>query len=165
MNPLTYGGVVGPGLRSFNPIRQQVYGARKCKANRCMPRPANLGMRLRTAGGIQARIKWRHKLDELIIKIDEILKKVKEVVAGLEKLNNPKLSISVDDLKLSVRASNVMCMNDIKTVADIIKRTPNELLKTRNCGNRTLREIEEIMCDLGFRWGRHTGINGGKEHL
>ena len=51
----------------------------------------------------------------------------------------PKLNMSLADLKLSVRATNCLESENIHTVRDLVQRTEDQLLEVRNFGETTLQ--------------------------
>jgi len=63
------------------------------------------------------------------------------------------LDINVDELELSTRASNVLKTARIQTVRDLVGYAPQELMRTKFCGKKTLKEIKTIVEELGFRLG------------
>ncbi len=63
------------------------------------------------------------------------------------------LSISIDDLEISVRAYNSLKSNNIKTLGDIVSRTEQELLKLKNLGKKSLKELEDIVHQYGLEFG------------
>ena len=56
----------------------------------------------------------------------------------------------VRDLDLFVRALNVLVYSGIKTVDDLIPLKKTDLLRLRNCGMRTVKEIEALLLDNGL---------------
>lgn len=60
------------------------------------------------------------------------------------------LSLSVDELALSPRAYHCFKTSNIRTVGDIVQLTEPELLKIRNFGAGSLREIQNILGQLGL---------------
>src|SRR3989442_10148091 len=54
---------------------------------------------------------------------------------------NENLFRNVDELELSVRASNCLKTANIRTIADLVQKTEAELLKTKNFGKKSLNEI------------------------
>ena len=66
---------------------------------------------------------------------------------------NENLFRSVDELELSVRASNCLKTASIRTIADLVQRTEPELLKTKNFGKKSLNEIKTILSEMGLRLG------------
>jgi len=63
------------------------------------------------------------------------------------------LRMSVDELELSVRSHNCLRSANIKTLADLVRRTESELLKFRNFGRKSLAELSEIVEQHGLSFG------------
>jgi DNA-directed RNA polymerase subunit alpha len=64
-----------------------------------------------------------------------------------------KLNLTLNDLKLSVRATNCLESENIMTVRDLIRRNEDQLLEVRNFGETTLNEVQEKLAELGLRLG------------
>lgn len=64
-----------------------------------------------------------------------------------------KLSMSLAELNLSVRATNCLESENINTVRDLVLRTADQLLDIRNFGENTLGEVREKLAELGLRLG------------
>lgn len=69
-----------------------------------------------------------------------------------DKLNENVLK-PIEDLELSVRAYNCLKSAGINLIADLIQKTENELLKTKNFGRRSLQEIKEVLNSQGLKLG------------
>ncbi len=65
-------------------------------------------------------------------------------------------NLSIDDLPFSVRPYSCLVYLNVHTVGDLIKKKPQDLLRVPNFGYKSLREVEEILLDLGITWGRET---------
>ncbi|HMU42720.1 MAG TPA: DNA-directed RNA polymerase subunit alpha [Ignavibacteriaceae bacterium] len=63
------------------------------------------------------------------------------------------LTTSVDDLELSVRSHNCLKAANIRTIADLVRRDEQEMLKFRNFGRKSLAELNEIVENLGLEFG------------
>ncbi|MCX7908562.1 MAG: DNA-directed RNA polymerase subunit alpha [Ignavibacteria bacterium] len=63
------------------------------------------------------------------------------------------LSIPIEDLEISVRAYNCLKTNNIKTLGDIVSYTEQDLLKLKNFGKKSLKELEEIVHQFGLEFG------------
>ena len=63
------------------------------------------------------------------------------------------LRLSVDELELSVRSHNCLRSANIKTLADLVRRSESELLKFRNFGRKSLAELSEIVEQHGLTFG------------
>ncbi|MFG0274356.1 MAG: DNA-directed RNA polymerase subunit alpha [Phycisphaerales bacterium] len=64
-----------------------------------------------------------------------------------------KLNMPINDLELSVRASNCLESAKINTVADLVSRDESDLLKVRSFGRTSLREVKRKLADLGLDLG------------
>lgn len=64
-----------------------------------------------------------------------------------------KLSRSIADLHLSVRATNCLEAERIMTVRELVSRTEESLLDVRNFGDTTLKEVREKLAELGLQLG------------
>src|SRR5262249_11883616 len=64
-----------------------------------------------------------------------------------------KLSMSLAELELSVRATNCLESEGITTVKDLVIRTDEELLEVRNFGETTLKEVKSKLQERGLHLG------------
>lgn len=75
-----------------------------------------------------------------------------EKSVAYDKLNENVLK-PIEDLELSVRAYNCLKSAGINVIAELIQKTENELMKTKNFGKRSLEEIKEVLNRQGLRLG------------
>jgi len=80
---------------------------------------------------------------------EEIPPEIDEEALRIKKL----LKMSVDELELSVRASNCLKAANIETIADLVKRDESEMLKLRNFGRKSLTALSNILESLGLHFG------------
>ncbi|OFV94834.1 MAG: DNA-directed RNA polymerase subunit alpha [Acidobacteria bacterium RIFCSPLOWO2_12_FULL_54_10] len=66
---------------------------------------------------------------------------------------NENLNRSVEELELSVRSYNCLKNANIQTVADLVVRSEQEMLRTKNFGRKSLNEIKEILVIMGLSLG------------
>ena len=64
-----------------------------------------------------------------------------------------KLTMSISELDLSVRASNCLESARIQTVADLVVKSDADLLKVRSFGKTSLREVKKKLQDIGLDLG------------
>ena len=64
--------------------------------------------------------------------------------------DDPVLSRPVRDLELSVRSENCLLRGGVHYIADLVARTRGDLLKIRNLGKISLREIEEKLAKFNM---------------
>jgi DNA-directed RNA polymerase subunit alpha len=66
---------------------------------------------------------------------------------------NENLFRSVEELELSVRSANCLQNANIHLIGELVQRTESEMLKTKNFGRKSLKEIKEILSDMGLSLG------------
>ena len=72
---------------------------------------------------------------------------------SLDMATEAKLSMSLAELDLSVRATNCLESEEIHTVRDLVTKSEEELLEVRNFGETTLNEVREKLGDIGLKLG------------
>ncbi len=66
---------------------------------------------------------------------------------------NKNLFKTVDELELSVRSANCLKNADIKYIGEMVQRSDQDMLKTKNFGRKSLNEIKEILHEMGLDFG------------
>jgi DNA-directed RNA polymerase subunit alpha len=66
---------------------------------------------------------------------------------------NENLYRSVNELELSVRAANCLRNANIRYIGELVQKTEQEMLKTKNFGRKSLNEIKEILVEMGLHLG------------
>ena len=61
-----------------------------------------------------------------------------------------KLSMTIDELDLSVRSYNCLKRANITTVADLINKTGEDMMKVRNMGKKSLDEVQKKLEMMGL---------------
>ena len=78
----------------------------------------------------------------------------------IEKEDNAKekvLEMNIDELELSVRSYNCLKRAGINTVEELTNRTPEDMMKVRNLGRKSLEEVLAKLKELGLQ------LNPGEE--
>ncbi len=60
------------------------------------------------------------------------------------------LEMGIDELELSVRSYNCLKRAGINTIQELISKSPEEMMKVRNLGKKSLDEVEEKLVRLGL---------------
>jgi DNA-directed RNA polymerase subunit alpha len=81
--------------------------------------------------------------------VEEIDDEVNEELERMREL----LARSVEELELSVRSSNCLKAANIKTLGELVQKTESDMLKYRNFGRKSLREIADILDGMGLHLG------------
>ena len=63
---------------------------------------------------------------------------------------NTKLAMTIDELDLSVRSFNCLKRANINTVADLISKTGEDMMKVRNMGKKSLDEVQKKLEMMGL---------------
>ncbi|SKA74791.1 DNA-directed RNA polymerase subunit alpha [Paucidesulfovibrio gracilis DSM 16080] len=66
---------------------------------------------------------------------------------------NPNLFKSIDELELSVRATNCLKAANIQLVGELVQRSEQQMLKTKNFGRKSLDEIRRVLDSMGLKFG------------
>jgi DNA-directed RNA polymerase subunit alpha len=89
----------------------------------------------------------------IFINFEEQPEIIEEMV---ESYNDPRvehLDRSVEELELSVRSYNCLKNANIQTIRELVQKSENEMLKTKNFGRKSLNEIKEILTKMGLSLG------------
>jgi DNA-directed RNA polymerase subunit alpha len=78
---------------------------------------------------------------------------------------NENLFRSVDELEFSVRSQNCLQSADIKYIGELVQKTEQEMLKTKNFGRKSLNEIKEILREMGLEIGMKLDNFPSREEL
>jgi len=82
-----------------------------------------------------------------------------EDVEGDDEISEDELSVKallntpVEDLELSVRSSNCLKNANIKTIGELIRKSEDDIAKTRNFGKKSLEEIKLKLKDRNLNFG------------
>ncbi len=60
------------------------------------------------------------------------------------------LEMSIDELELSVRSYNCLKRAGINTVAELCDKSPDDMMKVRNLGRKSMEEVEQKLSELGL---------------
>jgi DNA-directed RNA polymerase subunit alpha len=90
----------------------------------------------------------------LFIRFEEAFEEEVEEVVD-EEYNRIKelLERSVDELELSVRASNCLRAAQIRTIGELVIKSEQEMLQYRNFGKKSLKEIQDLILTMNLHFG------------
>lgn len=127
----------------------------------------------------KARVGQNNNFDKLILEVwtdgslapQEAVKEASSILmAQLDKIDSPEftdairslmkqneedprqklLETSIDDLELSVRAYNCLKRAAINNVQDLVNKSENEMMKIRNLGRKSLKEVIDKIKEMGL---------------
>ncbi len=77
------------------------------------------------------------------------------------------LERSVDELELSVRSANCLRAARIRSLGDLVTKSEAEMLQYRNFGKKSLREIQDLIENMGLHFGmdvsKYLGVRAGMD--
>ena len=127
----------------------------------------------------KARVGHDNNFDKLVLEVwtngalnpQEAVKEASSIlIAQLDKIDNPEftdaikglmkqndedpkqklLETSIDDMELSVRAYNCLKRASINNVQDLVNKSENEMMKIRNLGRKSLKEVMDKIKEMGL---------------
>jgi len=86
----------------------------------------------------------------LFIDLSENAKTVDVMVEKTDDEKEKVLEMNIDELELSVRSFNCLKRAGINTVEELTNKTPDDMMKVRNLGRKSLDEVLAKLKDLGL---------------
>ena len=87
----------------------------------------------------------------LFIDLSENAKKIDVMVEKEDDEKEKVLEMSIDELELSVRSYNCLKRAGINTVEELTNKTPEDMMKVRNLGRKSLEEVLAKLKELGLQ--------------
>ena len=87
----------------------------------------------------------------LFVDLSENAKTAEIMVEKEEDEHEKVLEMNIDELELSVRSYNCLKRASINTVEELINRTPDDMMKVRNLGKKSLDEVLAKLKELGLQ--------------
>ena len=86
----------------------------------------------------------------LFIDLSEAATKAEVMIENEDDEKEKVLEMSIDELELSVRSYNCLKRAGINTVEELTNRTPEDMMKVRNLGRKSLEEVLAKLDELGL---------------
>ncbi len=102
------------------------------------------------AMALSARIMIEHL--NIVTNLDEIADITGIMNAKQEDTKLKKLETSIDDLDFSVRAYNCLKRAGVNTLGDLTAKSELEMMKVRNLGKKSLKEVIDKVKDMGLKF-------------
>lgn len=88
---------------------------------------------------------------ELLTNVHEAVNDMESVMKEAQgEVQNKGLVMMIEDLDLSVRSYNCLKRAGIQTVEELMQRTEDEMMRVRNLGKKSLKEVKDKIYDLGL---------------
>lgn len=89
----------------------------------------------------------------IFINFEEMSEPSSEPLSEEQSKLNDNLDKSVEELELSVRSANCLQNANIRYIGELVQRSEGEMLKTKNFGRKSLKEIKEILSEMNLGLG------------
>lgn len=86
-------------------------------------------------------------VDEQVNEMDSVMKEAQNEVQ-----NKGLGAMMIEDLDLSVRSYNCLKRAGIQTVEELTQKTEDEMMRVRNLGKKSLKEVKDKIYDLGLNF-------------
>ena len=108
----------------------------------------NGGISAQEAIALAARILVAHF--EPIIDLGNQTKSIDIMAEAIEEPANKYQNKSIEELELSVRSYNCLKRAGIQTVEELTQKTEDEMMRVRNLGKKSLKEVKDVLQELGL---------------
>ena len=83
-------------------------------------------------------------INDEVLQMDEVLKE------GNTEQPSKGQQMMIEDLDLSVRSYNCLKRAGIQTVDELTQKTEAEMMRVRNLGKKSLKEVKDKLIELGL---------------
>ncbi len=87
----------------------------------------------------------------LFIDLSDTAQQIDVMITPADDNKEKALEMNIDELELSVRSYNCLKRAGINTVQELCNRTPEEMMKVRNLGRKSLEEVLSKLKELGLQ--------------
>lgn len=96
---------------------------------------------------------------QIISQINDIINDEEYMYEREEKVSNKKLEKKIEEMDLSVRSYNCLKRAGINTVGELTQKTEEEMMRVRNLGRKSLKEVVTKLHELGLDLRRSYDID------
>lgn len=91
-------------------------------------------------------------LEQIVAIKDEVYESESVIKEAVTEVENPMASMMIEDLDLSVRSYNCLKRAGIQTVEELTQKTEEEMMRIRNLGKKSLKEVKDKLFELGLEF-------------
>ena len=105
---------------------------------------------IKPADAISLAAKFLQEHFEVISHLNEIVIQEQYMYEREEKVSNKKFEKKIEELDLSVRSYNCLKRAGINTVGDLTQKNEEEMMRVRNLGRKSLKEVVQKLREIGL---------------
>ncbi len=103
--------------------------------------------------GIASKMMIEHL--NVMVELSEKAQKEEYMIEREDEENSQILEMQIEDLDLSVRSYNCLKRAGINTVDELTRKSEEDMMKVRNLGKKSLKEVKQKLDELGLGLARH----------
>ena len=89
----------------------------------------------------------------VLVDLDDIGQSMSFIIEREDEQKNRVMEMSIEELDLSVRSYNCLRRAGVDTVQDLSRLREEDIIKVKNLGKKSLKEVKEKLGDLGLALG------------
>lgn len=139
----------------YTPIERVQYEVEKTRVGQNADHD-KLTIEVQTNGSIEPleaialAAKYLREHFDVLVELNDRAKRAEFMVESEEDNKNKILEMSIEDLDLSVRSYNCLKRAGINTVQELTNQTEEDMMKVRNLGRKSLKEVKDKLSELNL---------------
>ena len=109
----------------------------------------NAGIQPQVGISMGSKILMDH-LEQIVAIKDSVYESESVIKPDVSGVENPMAAMMIEDLDLSVRSYNCLKRAGIQTVEELTLKSEDEMMRIRNLGKKSLKEVKDKLHDLGL---------------
>ena len=105
---------------------------------------------IKPADAVSLSAKFLVEHFDIVSQINELVAEESFMYEQEEKVSNKKYETKIEELDLSVRSYNCLKRANINTVGDLIQKNEEEMMRVRNLGRKSLKEVIQKLRERGL---------------
>ena len=105
---------------------------------------------IKPADAVSLSAKFLVEHFDIVSQINQLLAEESYMYEREEKVSNKKYEARIEELDLSVRSLNCLKRANINTVGDLIQKNEEEMMRIRNLGRKSLKEVIQKLRERGL---------------
>jgi DNA-directed RNA polymerase subunit alpha len=103
--------------------------------------------------GVASKMMINHL--QFMVELSEKAQEEEYMIEREDEQNSQILEMQIEDLDLSVRSYNCLKRAGINTVDELTQKSEEDMMKVRNLGKKSLKEVKQKLDELGLGLARH----------
>lgn len=114
---------------------------------------------IKATNALSMAAKFLNEHFSIVEDLNTLIKQSETMTQREETVTNSKMDRKIEDLDLSVRSYNCLKRANINTVGELTQKTEEEMMKVRNLGRKSLKEVVQKLREIGLDLKNSTGAS------